>query len=958
MNRRTLARLALVASIAPSVGCGDSNATSDTDAGSCVAALRGGELVITEYMPDPKGSDADGIEWIEVHNPGSAPVSLVGVGLVYSKADGTDSKGHLIQDSVEVPPGAYMTFGAVTDETRPEYIDYGYGTDLGSMSNTSGMLTVRCGNVVVDEVLYDATRIKDGVSTTLDGQVTPDATANDDLATWCTAPTDGEPYFTTEYGSPRQPNAACPLAAPESCGQCYDGGVLRDAVGPQAGQLVISEVMANAGLTTMTVGEWFELQVTGGEFDLNCLQYGNNTTKFASDPESAQVLQQPECFKVGTGDTVLFSQKQWAETDVVMKLTLSDSPSDSNPSPGVFIAYGGQILDELHYPKPKDGVAWSLDPGATTVAGNDDPANLCLAYEAFAEGDLGTPGVANPVCLKNPCDDGGTVREALAPVPGDIFITEVHANASTGIGEPGGEWIEFFTPVSFDLNGLQLGKSAESISFTFPGEQCLQVGPGLVLLARSGATGDMLSPAATYSSLQLANSAGTLWLGVGGVELDHMPYDTPKDGVARQVDPAVIDAFTQSLDPTLNDPAEARCDAAVPYAPFNTDLGTPGADNSVCDGPPPTGQCTDPDTQTARDIDPPQAGELLITEWMANPKLVGDTEGEWFELLADADFDLNGLELGKVWDPYTVGDFVPVAGDCLEVKAGDSVLIARSADAAVNGGLPAPRFVTKLSLGNSNGGLFVGHGGVELDHVAYATTSDGASTQLSLAAITPGALDVAVNDDPANFCTAAALYNASDKGSPGAQNVACGGGFVDPCFDADLGAMREKHSPGAGDLVITEFLANPSGTETDREWFEVLVNADVDLNNVKALSKFAPTPTELTNAKAFGGTDCIAVAAGSRALVARKTDPAVNGGLPAVDAAFGFSLANSAGAISLAVGDLVLDAVQWATSQGEDIATQLDPGVSNPALNDNTDAAPWCDAVGPGTPKQENPACP
>jgi len=958
MNRRTLARLALVVSVAPLPSCGDNGSAGTDTAGSCVAALAGGELVITEYMPDPKGSDADGIEWFEVYNPGTTAVSLNGVGLVNSKADGSDADGHLIQGNVEIPPGAYMTFGAVTDETRPEYIDYGYGSDLGSMSNTSGMIALRCGDVVVDEVLYDATKIKDGVSTTLDGEVAPDAASNDDLSKWCTAPTDGEPYFTSEYGSPRQPNAACPLAAPDSCGQCYEGGVLRDAVAPQPGQLVITEVMANAGATTMTVGEWFELQVTGGDFDLNCLQYGSNTTKFAADPDSAQVVQQPECLMVRGGDTVLFSQKQWDETDVVVKLTLNDSASDSNPSPGVFIAWAGAILDEIHYPSPKDGIAWSLDPGSTSVAGNDDPANFCLAYQSFAEGDLGTPGLANPVCLKNPCDDGGTVREALAPVPGDIFITEVHANASTGIGEPAGEWLEFFTPVNFDLNGLQLGKSAADIDFTFGGGQCLSVGPGLVLLARDGATGQMLAPAATYTGLGLSNTSGNLWIGVGDVELDSMPYDSPKDGVARQVDPAVIDAFEVSLDPTLNDPPEARCDATVPYAPFNTDLGTPGAENSVCGGPPPTGQCTDPGTQRPRDIDPPKAGELLITEWMANPSQVGDTQGEWFELLADADFDLNGLEIGKVWDPYTVGDTIPAAGECLEVQAGDWVLIARSGDPAINGGLPAPQFVTKLSLGNSNGGLFVGHGGLELDHVAYASTSDGESTQLSLELVTPGALDVAVNDEPLNLCFADALYNATDAGSPGAANVACGGGFVDPCFDATLNAMREKHSPGVGDVVVSEFLANPSGTETDREWFEVVANADVDLNNVKPLSKFAPTPAELTAAKSFGGTNCIAIAAGERALVARKTDPGVNGGLPAVDATFGFSLANSAGAISLSVGDLVLDAVQWATSQGEDIATQLDPGVSNPALNDSADADPWCDAVGPGTPKQENPACP
>jgi hypothetical protein len=959
MNRRTLARLALFVLVAPQIGCGDSTATTDTGGGNCAAGLAGGELVITELMPDPKGSDADGIEWFEVHNPGPAAISLHGVGLVNSKADGTSPAGHLIQGDLEIPPGAYMTFGAVTETTRPPYIDYGYGSDLKSLSNSSGMISLRCGDVVVDEIIYDATKIRDGVSTTLDGKIAPDAASNDDLSNWCLAPTDGEPYFTNEYGSPRQANAPCPLPTPATCGQCYDGGALRDAVAPAPGQLVITEVMANAGLTTDSVGEWFELQVTGGAFDLNCLQYGSNTTKFAEDPSSAKVVQQPECLSVAKGDVVLFSQKEWSETDVVMKLTLSDNPSASNPKPGVFIAYGDELLDVLHYPTPKDGKAWSLDPSATTVDGNDDPENFCLAYTPFAEGDLGTPGQPNPPCLKNACEDGGEVREAIAPVPGDIFITEVHANASASIGEPAGEWIELWTPVSFDLNGVQLGKAADSVSYTFSGGQCLSVGPGYVLLARDGAAGQMLAPDATYTSLQLSNSNGALWIGHGGVELDHMPYDSPKDGVARQVDPAVVAAFMMSLDPSLNDPAEARCDASVPYAPFDTDLGTPGAENTACDGTPPTptGQCIDPDTMEPRDLDPPAPGELIITEFMANPKQVADATGEWFELFADADFDLNGLEIGKVWDPYTVVETLPAGGTCLEVKAGDWVLFARSADPLANGGLPTPNHVTKVSLTNSNSSLFVGHGGVVLDHVAYGATSDGASTQLSLEFITPGALDVTANDDLNNLCFASAAYNGVDKGTPGGANLTCGGGFIDPCFDPDLGEMREKKSPGPGDLVITEFLANPSGTETDREWFEVLANVDVDLNNVKALAKFAPTEAELQAAKTVGGAECVSIAGGSRALFARKADPGVNGGLPPVDATFTFSLANGAGAISLSVGEVVLDAISWATNQIEDRSTQLDPGVTDPALNDSADAAPWCKAAGLGTPKQENPAC-
>src|SRR5690606_39095288 len=104
MNRRTLARLALFVLVAPQIGCGDSTATTDTGGGNCAAGLAGGELVITELMPDPKGSDADGIEWFEVHNPGPAAISLHGVGLVNSKADGTSPAGHLIQGDLKIPP--------------------------------------------------------------------------------------------------------------------------------------------------------------------------------------------------------------------------------------------------------------------------------------------------------------------------------------------------------------------------------------------------------------------------------------------------------------------------------------------------------------------------------------------------------------------------------------------------------------------------------------------------------------------------------------------------------------------------------------------------------------------------------------------------------------------------------------------------------------------------------------
>lgn len=967
MHRRPLARsLVVLASLVPLAACpGGGGGTSDTAGGACSAALAGGELVITEIMPDPAGKDDDGVEWFEVYNASGKPISLDGVGLVYSKADGTDPNGHLIMDAgLEIPAGVYMTFGNVTADAKPSHVDYGVGSDLGTMSNSGGRVSVLCGDVVVDEAIYDATMIGDGVSAIFDGALDPSPTENDDLTKWCTSPEDVDPYFGMEFGSPRADNADCPLQMPATCGQCYENEALRDAVAPAPGQLVITELMPNADLTDGSLGEWFEVTVTAGTFDLNCLQYGNNTVKFAEDPTSAEVVQQPDCLTVTAGDVLLFSELLWTETDVETGLTLGDSASATNPDPGVFLAYEGVILDEVHYSAPKNGVAFSLDPQWATVDGNDDPAHYCPGYLAFAEGDFGTPGAANPVCLQNPCEDAmsGGVREALAPAPGSIFITEVHANASTDIGgEPAAEWLEFFATDAFDLNGLQLGKSADSISFTFDDPVCLAAGPGYVLLARDSDLGVMLGPAALYTSLQLGNTDGALWIGLGGVELDSMPYETPKDGVARQVAPEIVDAFIGDI--MLNDQPESHCDATQPYPPFFLDLGTPGAANTACDSPPPGGQCTDPDTMMDRDIVRPAAGALMITEFMANPKMASDTTAEWLELAADADFDLNGLEIGKIWDPYTVVETIPEPGPCLEVKKGEHVIFARSADPVLNGGLPEPRHVLKtLSLTNTAGGIFVGSQGVERDHVAYATTTEAKATQLSVEHVV-SPFDVALNDDPANWCLSSMGYNPVDFGTPAAANLMCGGGGGVTCFDTVMMKDRPIVTPAPGDLLITEFLADPTiVADTAGEWFELRASKAVDLNQVKVLGEFMPTADKVLAAKTLGeiagSPNCIPVGAAGFALIARNKDAMLNGGLPAVDATTTINLGNAAGAISLHAADVLLDAVQWAKTKAAGKAQQLAPTTLDPAMNDNADAAPWCTAAAAGTPKQENPVCP
>ncbi|NJK30967.1 MAG: hypothetical protein HC927_00385 [Deltaproteobacteria bacterium] len=198
------------------------------------------------------------------------------------------------------------------------------------------------------------------------------------------------------------------------------------------------------------------------------------------------------------------------------------------------------------------------------------------------------------------------------------------------------------------------------------------------------------------------------------------------------------------------------------------DKGTPALPNPACGGGNMEGMCMD--GGTPREIVLPQLGEIVITEFMANPALVADADGEWLELRALASFDLNGLELGKTFGTPLQTLAAP---ECLAVVAGETILLAVEADPMLNGGLPPVDFELGFGLNNSNSGLFVGVDGMLLDELTYtAVSNNGASTSLD-----PDFYDPAQNDMAANgmtWCYAGTAYGLGDKGTPDAENQQCG----------------------------------------------------------------------------------------------------------------------------------------------------------------------------------------
>jgi Lamin Tail Domain len=163
---------------------------------------------------------------------------------------------------------------------------------------------------------------------------------------------------------------------------------------------------------------------------------------------------------------------------------------------------------------------------------------------------------------------------------------------------------------------------------------------------------------------------------------------------------------------------------------------------------------------------PSEAGALVITELMVDPKALTDTEGEWFELYnpGDVPLDLAGCEIA---DGSAQRRSIAMH---VAVQPHGFASIARSARPGF-----APDAVATFSLKNGSDLLELACGGVVVDRVAYDKTSGfpvAAGIAMSLDA---RHLRADANDDGGAWCLAMDAY-ASDLGSPGRANLECARG--------------------------------------------------------------------------------------------------------------------------------------------------------------------------------------
>lgn len=385
-----------------------------------------GDLIITEFEPDPAGAEPD-MEWFEVTNPTDEPITITG--LVVSEAPpGTESFS--VSGDVSIGPGEWFVFGgSAAAAGGPNFI---WSGSFRLANSSADEIVLTLDGVELDRVAYDAGwPFEEGVPAAL-GAESVDVDANDDPGAWCAGGTPGRanPTCSADCTGDEQ----CTSPPPNTCegdvvvsyrptGTCSDGTCLYDegpgldcgavdrtclggtcvASGePAPGDIVIVEYMANPEPTD-TDNEWFEvLNTTDAPISLNGLVVSDGHEPRQDEFEITEDVVVP------ANGHFVFAETFSAAPDEV-DFAWNDLPAGSfqlaNSDDEIVLVLGGVELDRVEYtdagtggwPDPT-GASVSLDPGSEGRLANDDPANWCVGTGVYAGINEGTPGQPNPEC--------------------------------------------------------------------------------------------------------------------------------------------------------------------------------------------------------------------------------------------------------------------------------------------------------------------------------------------------------------------------------------------------------------------------------------------------------------------------------------------------------------------------------------------------------------------------------
>jgi hypothetical protein len=172
----------------------------------------------------------------------------------------------------------------------------------------------------------------------------------------------------------------------------------------------------------------------------------------------------------------------------------------------------------------------------------------------------------------------------------------------------------------------------------------------------------------------------------------------------------------------------------------------------------------------------PGEGDLLVTEFHADPSAAADARGEFVEIW-------NATALDLSLEDHTLEDYdydcVDLSG--LTIPAGGYVVICVEGDSAANGGITTCDVIAtwdtgytagcnQLALSNSGDEIAIVNPAGTTDAVVYTSgwVDTGKSTALD-----PDRYDATDNDSAGSWCAATSTLSGGDEATPGADNDGC-----------------------------------------------------------------------------------------------------------------------------------------------------------------------------------------
>lgn len=166
----------------------------------------------------------------------------------------------------------------------------------------------------------------------------------------------------------------------------------------------------------------------------------------------------------------------------------------------------------------------------------------------------------------------------------------------------------------------------------------------------------------------------------------------------------------------------------------------------------------------------PQFGDIIITEIMQNPQAVADATGEYFEIYNRTDFSIDLQDF--VFQDSGTNEFT--ISSTLIIAAHSYLVLGKSDNLAINGGVMVDYVYNGFTLGNSSDQIIMFCNGQLIDQVEYDGGNDFPNPNGASMSLDPNAFDAIANDDGTNWCvTSERIVENGDFGTPRRDNTAC-----------------------------------------------------------------------------------------------------------------------------------------------------------------------------------------